>query len=108
MAANPRSFATLLQVGPYDVFNGNKIFTVTPEKDHQLTVQVKTEGAEITVKAKKSGALFYSASVTIPPDGKVHTYKLIDKCNGGDYDVLFQSNGVATFIAYILQTQYVS
>ena len=104
--SNARGYATLLKVGPYYAFNGSKSFTVTPQKGHNLTVQVNTTGSEVTVKAKKVGSLFYESSVTVPPDGSTHTYKMINNCNGGNYQVTFQSNGVATFSATISQTQY--
>lgn len=106
LVVTPKSFATLLQVGPIYGFNGHKSYFVRPEAGHHLTVQVNAQGSEITVKAKKKGALLYSSSVTVPPDGSTHTYKMISNCNGGEYEVNFQTNGVATLVAFVSQTQY--
>lgn len=106
LVVTPRSYATLLQVGPIIGFNGQKSYFVRPASGHNLTVQVNTQGSEITVKAKKKGDLFYTSSVTIPPDGSTHTYKMISNCDGAEYEVNFQTNGVATFVTTISQTQY--
>lgn len=99
-------YARLLTVGPYEAFNGSKTFTVKPAKGHHLTVQANVSTSPVTIKAKKKGALFYSKTITVPADGKSHTYKMISNCNGKDYVVTYQCNGLARFISYICQTQY--
>lgn len=105
LVITPMSFATLLQIGPWYGFTGKREFTIYVESNHNLTAQIMTTGSELTIQAKKVGDLFYK-SVTAPPDGAVHTYKILSNCSGGNYSIIVRTNGIADCVAYISQTEF--
>ena len=101
-----RSFAVLIQE-PFSI-NGNQGFTVTPEKGHQLFMQLKLRDHKVLVVVRHNGKNTYCG--TFDPSSNTQTKVLISNCDGGSYTVILQTTemnaGLASGVITLSQTQY--